>query len=87
MRCTQIVGEAASAGAPLNTYTCGAWPTLSCAALLALQRNGNDLTYTAQITLADALCGTTLRLQHLDGSTVEVELRDVLTPNSIKVVK
>jgi DnaJ-class molecular chaperone len=51
------------------------------------QRNGNDLEFTAPLSLADALCGTTLRIPHLDGSTIELPVTDVVTPSSLKIVK
>ncbi|KAL6754140.1 molecular chaperone [Haematococcus lacustris] len=51
------------------------------------KRNGNDLEFTAPLSMSDALCGTTVRLQHLDGSMVEVTLSDVTTPSSIKIVR
>lgn len=51
------------------------------------KRDGNDLKHTVVLSLADALCGTTLKLPHLDGSTTEVQLTDVITPNSIKIVR
>uniref|UniRef100_A0A7S0RM28 J domain-containing protein n=1 Tax=Chlamydomonas leiostraca TaxID=1034604 RepID=A0A7S0RM28_9CHLO len=51
------------------------------------KRDGNDLIHTAQLPLVDALCGTVLRIPHLDGSTVEVPLNDVVNNASIKVVR
>jgi DnaJ-class molecular chaperone len=55
--------------------------------VLAVQRDGNDLIHTAPIPLVDALCGCTLSVQHLDGSLVEVPLRDIVQPSSIKIIK
>ena len=54
---------------------------------LLLQRDGNDLTHTASVLLVDALCGTTLQIPHLDGSTLELPLTDIVTPLSIKVMR
>lgn len=56
-------------------------------ALTHVQRDGNDLLMTTDLPLADALCGTTLRLAHLDGSSVDLPLNDVITPSSLKVVR
>lgn len=52
-----------------------------------LRRDGNDLVHTARISLADALCGASLKIPHLDGSTVEVPVNDVVTPNFTKIIK
>lgn len=49
------------------------------------RRDGNNLTHTARLTLADALCGTVLRLQTLDDRTIELPLAGV-TPQSMKRV-
>jgi len=49
-------------------------------------RDGNDLVHSANIHLRDALCGTTIQLRTLDGRILKVEVNDVVTPNSVKVV-
>lgn len=41
----------------------------------------------AQLSLADALCGTTLKIEGLDGSMIEVPVKDVIRPNDAKVVR
>ena len=51
------------------------------------QRDGNDLIYTATLSLADALCGTTLRIQHLDGTEIEQPIEGMISPNDIKVIR
>jgi DnaJ-class molecular chaperone len=37
--------------------------------------------------MSEALCGTTLQIPHLDGSTIEVPITDVVNPTSIKIVR
>eukprot|EP00004_Rigifila_ramosa_P023060 TRINITY_DN6416_c0_g1_i1.p1 TRINITY_DN6416_c0_g1~~TRINITY_DN6416_c0_g1_i1.p1 ORF type:complete len:350 (+),score=78.33 TRINITY_DN6416_c0_g1_i1:155-1204(+) len=50
-------------------------------------RDGNNLIFTAHLTLAQALTGTTLSIPMLDGRTVSVPLRDqVVSPSSTKIV-
>ena len=41
------------------------------------KREGNDLVYTARLPLADALCGTTINLTHLDGRPLSVPVQEV----------
>ena len=41
------------------------------------KREGNDLVYTARLPLTDALCGTTVKLTHLDGRPVSVPVQEV----------
>jgi len=43
-------------------------------------RDGNDIIYTAKITLAQALTGVKINLPTLDGQSVEVLIRDVIKP-------
>mmetsp|Transcript_7757 Transcript_7757/g.16701 ORF Transcript_7757/g.16701 Transcript_7757/m.16701 type:complete len:325 (+) Transcript_7757:272-1246(+) len=52
-----------------------------------LRRDGNDLMHTAHISLADALCGTTVSVPHLDGTNVELTVKDIITPGTQKVVR
>uniref|UniRef100_A0A7S3R873 J domain-containing protein n=1 Tax=Dunaliella tertiolecta TaxID=3047 RepID=A0A7S3R873_DUNTE len=51
------------------------------------KRDGNDLIHTANLLLVDALCGTTLQIPYLDGSSVELPLTDVISLLSIKVIR
>ncbi|KAG2429150.1 hypothetical protein HYH02_014185 [Chlamydomonas schloesseri] len=51
------------------------------------RREGNDLYFTAVVSLADALCGTTLQIPHLDGTTIELPIRDVIRPGESKVLR
>lgn len=52
------------------------------------RRDGGDLIYTAKLSLADALCGTTISIPHLDGTTVSVPITDVVSPGStVKILK
>ena len=51
------------------------------------KRDGNDLTYTARISLADALCGTTLSIPHLDGTTLQVPVHELITPGHANNVR
>jgi DnaJ family protein B protein 4 len=51
------------------------------------KREGNDLVYTHRLPLVDALAGTTIQLTHLDGSPVRIPVDEVITPDTIKVVR
>eukprot|EP00198_Chlamydomonas_reinhardtii_P013276 XP_001702613.1 DnaJ-like protein [Chlamydomonas reinhardtii] len=51
------------------------------------RREGNDLYFTAVVSLADALCGTTLQIPHLDGTTIDLPIRDVIRPGESKVLR
>lgn len=42
---------------------------------------------TERLPLCDALCGATVRVPHLDGTTLEVAVTDVITPSSVKIVR
>lgn len=50
-------------------------------------RDGADLHHRAVLPVKDALAGTILRLEHLDGRVLEVPVVDVASPGSKKVVK
>ena len=50
------------------------------------KRSGKDLVYTADISLATALCGTILSIPTLDDRLVQVAINDVVTPATKKVV-
>ena len=40
-----------------------------------------------QLSLADALCGCSIRVQHLDGTILEVPVKDVISPSAAKLVR
>jgi len=50
------------------------------------QRDGNDIIYTAKITLAQALTGVKIKLPLLSGETTEIVIRDVIKPGQEKVL-
>lgn len=51
------------------------------------KRNGSDLVYTYNITLAQALTGFDIQLRTLDGRTLNIPMRDsVVQPGDEKVV-
>ena len=39
------------------------------------------------LSLADALCGTTLEVKTLDGRKLEVPIQNVVTPGGFKVIR
>jgi DnaJ-class molecular chaperone len=47
----------------------------------SFERNGDDLTYKASITLKQALCGGYIDIQHLDGVKRKIPLKGITTPN------
>jgi len=47
------------------------------------KREGQDIVYTARISLKEALCGTTISVKNLEGKTFEVKCNNV-TPSTIK---
>lgn len=49
-------------------------------------RDGNDLLYTHRLPLAEALCGTQLTIQHLDGKPISIPINNVIQPDSQKVI-
>jgi DnaJ family protein B protein 4 len=51
------------------------------------KREKDDLVYMASITLAEALTGLKLSLKTLDGKPLTIEIDEVITPNSSKVVE
>jgi len=51
------------------------------------QRDGNDLIYTAKISLAQALTGVKINLPTMDGQYVEVLIRDVIKPGYEKRIQ
>mmetsp|Transcript_27362 Transcript_27362/g.63544 ORF Transcript_27362/g.63544 Transcript_27362/m.63544 type:complete len:183 (+) Transcript_27362:3-551(+) len=50
------------------------------------KRSGSDLIYNVNIGLRDALCGFKVTVPTLEGKTLEVKVRDVISPNATKVV-
>lgn len=52
-------------------------------------RNGPDLSITLNISLAEALCGFTRTITHLDGRKLCIRIPEgeVTTPNSVKVIR
>lgn len=50
------------------------------------KRDGNDLIVTQKIPLADALTGTTVTLNTLDGRTLTIPCNEVISPGYEKVV-
>lgn len=51
------------------------------------RRDGDNLHHTAVLPLADALCGTTLQIPHLDGTTIDFPVKDLVRPGDTKVVR
>lgn len=51
------------------------------------RRDGNDLIYTVRLSLTDALCGCQVNIQHLDGSVLPLNIIDVITPSSAKIIR
>jgi len=51
------------------------------------QRNSDDLTYKACISLKQALCGGYFELQHLDGIKRKIPLKGITTPNTIRTIQ
>ena len=47
-------------------------------------RSGNDLHYTANISLRDALCGGKLEIPTIEGGTVLLPLNDIVNPETTK---
>eukprot|EP00055_Hartaetosiga_balthica_P011924 m.55952 g.55952 ORF g.55952 m.55952 type:complete len:321 (+) comp7780_c0_seq2:140-1102(+) len=50
-------------------------------------RKGNDLHHTAEVQLADALCGCGISLLTLDGRDITIPVNDVITPTYTKRVE
>lgn len=53
----------------------------------SFQRNGDDLTYTAQITLKQALCGGFFEMQYLDGIKRKIPLKGITVPNMKRTIQ
>jgi DnaJ family protein B protein 4 len=50
------------------------------------KRQGDDLVYTANISLRQALAGCVVSLPTLDGRTLRNEIREVIQPDYVKVI-
>lgn len=50
------------------------------------KRDGNDLIYTHRLPLSEALCGTVIQLQTLDGRPLSIPIQEVISPQTEKVV-
>lgn len=50
-------------------------------------RDGNNLIHEVRLPLADALCGTTLRIPTLDGRVLSVPVTEIVSPGYEKVVR
>ena len=48
-------------------------------------RDGNDLRYKAKISLKQALCGVHIKVPMIDGKPFDLNLDEVITPESVKV--
>jgi DnaJ family protein B protein 4 len=51
------------------------------------KREGDDLVYTANITLSQALVGVKITLPTLDGRNLEVQVTDVISPNYVHRIR
>ena len=51
------------------------------------KRDGDDLTYTASITLKQALCGGYFEMQHLDGIKRKIPLKGITTPSTKRTIQ
>ena len=53
----------------------------------SFQRNGDDLTYKASISLKQALCGGYFEMQYLDGIKRKIPLKGITTPNTTRTIQ
>ena len=51
------------------------------------KRDGDDLIYTAAISLKQALCGGYFEMQHLDGVKRKIPLKGITTPNTKRTIQ
>jgi DnaJ family protein B protein 4 len=51
------------------------------------KRDGDDLIYTAAISLKQALCGGYFEMQHLDGIKRKIPLKGITTPNMKRTIQ
>jgi DnaJ-class molecular chaperone len=50
------------------------------------QRQGNDLVFTARVSLAAALTGSTVSVTHLDKRVLPIAVNEIVSPGSTKVI-
>lgn len=48
---------------------------------------GNDLVYSANITLEDALCSNPITILTLDGRNLFTPIDEIINPKSVKIVE
>ena len=48
------------------------------------KREGNNLKYTAKISLKDALCGVDLHIPQIDTTVKKMTVRDIIAPGSVE---
>jgi DnaJ family protein B protein 13 len=51
------------------------------------KRKGNDLVYISKINLVEALTAESVTVQTLDGRKIFISLDEIVSPNTLKVVK
>ncbi|KAL4236638.1 DnaJ subfamily B member 5 [Mactra antiquata] len=50
-------------------------------------RDASDIRYKANISLKQALCGTTLQVPTIDGRKIPLRLNEIIKPNSVKRIQ
>ena len=53
----------------------------------SFERNGDDLTYRAQISLKQSLCGGYFEMQYLDGIKRKIPLKGITNPNTMRTIQ
>jgi DnaJ family protein B protein 4 len=53
----------------------------------SFERNGDDLTYKASISLKQALCGGYIEMQYLDGVKRKIPLKGITNPNTMRTIQ
>lgn len=48
------------------------------------KRDGSNIIYTAKVYLRDALCGCKIKVPTLSGSTIPIQMKDVIKPTTQK---
>ena len=51
------------------------------------RKQGNDLYTEQSISLTDALSGFDLKLKHLDGKMLNLEMREIISPGDVQVLR